>query len=104
MSTTPSLSWEEPADRGAYDWAGIASQLEARPMEWAKVFDRDRQSLAVAIRVRGITALWPEKGFEVRTRNNVRRDVPVPVCTMYLRYNPTLDTRVSASVATSEES
>lgn len=97
MSDKPLLSWEDPAERGAYDWAGIAAQLESRPMTWAKVFDRDRQSLAVAIRVHGITALWPEKGFEVRTRNNTSRDLGTPMCTLYLRYNPDLDTRVSAS-------
>jgi len=89
------LSWEDPPLRTRYDWNAIAAELTKRPGEWAKVFENDRKSLAVAIRVSGISALLPANGFEVRTRNNTK-DTP-PLCTMYLRYNPALDQRVPAS-------
>ena len=84
------VTWEEPPPgRQRYDWAAIAEQLRERPNTWAKVFESDRASLATAIRIRGIQALLPEKGFEVRTANNTR-DTP-RICTMYLRYNPEKD-------------
>lgn len=84
------VTWEEPPPgRQRYDWAAIADQLRTRPGEWAKVFDRDRSSLATAIRIRGVHALLPEKGFEVRTANNTRQTPRT--CTLYLRYVPEKD-------------
>ena len=80
------MTWENPPVRQRYDWQAIAEQLKSRPMEWANVFDEDRTSLATAIRNKGIKALNPDDGFEVKTSNNVR-GVP-RTCTMYLRYNP----------------
>jgi len=88
------VTWEAPPPtrRGKrYDWNAIAAQLEQRPGEWAKVFDEDRTSLATAIRINGISALRPDKGFEVRTTNN-KRGAP-RTCTMFLRYVPEKDTR-----------
>jgi hypothetical protein len=86
------LTWENPPPkRNKYDWAVIAEQLRDRPGEWAKIFDRDRSSLATAIRIKGIKALHPDKGFEVRTANNTR-ETP-RTCTMYLRYNPEKDVK-----------
>lgn len=79
--------WENPPEtRRRYDWQAIADQLRERPMEWAKVFDNDRTSLATAIRNRGIKALDPALGFQVKTTNNTRGTPRT--CTMYLRYNP----------------
>lgn len=98
MSDEASLSYEDPPLRGAYDWSAIAVDLEKHPMKWAKVFDLDRQSLAVAIRVRGITALHPDKGFEVRTRNNTKPEDGPRTCSMWLRYNPERDTRIQGKV------
>ena len=89
--------WEQPPPPRSkrYDWQAIAAQLRERPMEWAKVFDRDRTSLATAIRISGIQALLPEKGFEVRTSNNVRLrqedGKELRLCTLYLRYVPSND-------------
>lgn len=84
------VTWEEPpSGRRRYDWSAIAQQLRERPGQWAKIFDHDRSSLATAIRIKGIHALLPEKGFEVRTANNTR-DTP-RTCTLYLRYNPEKD-------------
>lgn len=84
------VTWENPPpSRQRYDWSAIAQQLRERPMQWAKIFDADRASLATAIRIRGIQALLPEKGYEVKTANNTR-DTP-RICTMYLRYNPEKD-------------
>ena len=84
------VTWENPPPgRQRYDWAAIAEQLRERPLQWAKIFDQDRASLATAIRINGIQALLPEKGYEVRTANNTR-ETP-RTCTMYLRYNPEKD-------------
>jgi hypothetical protein len=81
------VTWEDPPPpRKRYDWDSIAQQLRERPGEWAKIFDYDRTSLAVAIRTHGIKALDPDLGFEVRTANNVRGTPRT--CTMYLRFNP----------------
>lgn len=86
------VTWEDPPPKRAkYDWSVIAEQLRERPGQWAKIFDRDRSSLATAIRIKGIKALLPDKGFEVRTANNTR-DTP-RTCTMYLRYNPEKDVK-----------
>lgn len=88
------LDWEEPPPPRSrrYDWAAIAEQLRARPLQWAKVFDHDRASLATAIRIKGISALNPDDGFEIKTSNNVRlRDEDgkeTRLCTLYVRYNP----------------
>lgn len=92
-----SVTWEQPPPPRSkrYDWTAIADQLRARPGEWAKVFDNDRTSLATAIRIKGIAALHPDKGFEVRTTNNVRlrdeRGKELRLCTLYLRYEPSKD-------------
>jgi hypothetical protein len=86
----PEVTWEDPpAGRKRYNWTRIAEQLREHPGEWAKIFDNDRSSLATAIRIRGIKAVSPEKGFEVRTANNTRGKPRL--CTMYLRYNPDKD-------------
>lgn len=88
------ITFEEPPDKVRYDWDAIATQLRAKPGEWAKVFENDRTSLATAIRIRGVQALHPDKGFEVRTRNN--KKFPTPrTCTLYLRYVPEKDTTTS---------
>lgn len=92
---TSEVTWEDPPKRERYDWGHIAEQLRSRPGEWAKIFDNDRSSLATAIRIRGITALNPEKGFEVRTANNTREKPRT--CTMYLRYNPQKDVSKDAA-------
>lgn len=86
MSTKKAnLVFEEPATIGSYNWAEIAATLRKQPGQWAKVFERDRASLAVAIRQGSIVALKPEFGFQVRTRNN-DRSVEPRMCTLYLRY------------------
>lgn len=86
--------WEDPPPgRGRYDWQAIADQLRERPGQWAKIFEQDRASLATAIRIRGVHALLPEKGFEVKTANN-KRSTP-RLCDLYLRYNPERDESVS---------
>jgi hypothetical protein len=94
------VAWEKPpVPRDTqYDWAASAGQWRARPGEWAKVFDRDRTSLANAIRINGIKDLLPSHGFEVQTANNRRVDPELGdrrSCTMFLRYNPDKDTTVS---------
>lgn len=81
--------WEEPPatpTRARYDWGWVADQLRSRPRVWAKVFDDDRTSLVNAIRQGKVPDLDPAKGFQVRTRNNVR--YPVRRCTLYMRYIP----------------
>lgn len=99
MSTSKSgLVRETPSEKKRYDWQAIASELEADPGEWYKVYDKDRHSLVIAIRNHDIKALLPENGFESMTRNNNRgspqSDPPVPrTCTLYLRYMPEKDQR-----------
>lgn len=85
------VTWEEPPTKSdrRYDWADIAGQLRENPRKWAKIFEGDRASLATAIRINGIKALSPRKGFEVRTTNNVRGNPRT--CDMYLRYVPEKD-------------
>jgi hypothetical protein len=84
--------WEDPPARQTrYDWEDIAKRLKRRPNKWAKVFDRDRTSLAVALRSGSISALRPDKGYEVRTANG-RREAP-RTCTLYMRYVPEKDER-----------
>jgi hypothetical protein len=85
--------WESPprSQRGRYDWPKIASQLEQRPGEWAKIFDHGRTSIVNAIRQGAVIALLPDRGFEVRTRNNIR--YPTRLCSLYLRYVPEKDRR-----------
>lgn len=86
------VTWENPPPkpvRGKYDWTAIAEQLRQRPGEWAKIFDEDRSSLATAIRIKGIIALHPDKGFVVRTSNNTRGNPRT--CSLYLMYDPARD-------------
>lgn len=92
------VEWEDPPEKVRYDWEAIAKQLRARPGEWAKVFEQDRATLVNAIRLGGITAIKPDKGFEWKTRNN-KREVPPSegepgrprMCDLYLRYVPSKD-------------
>lgn len=84
--------WEDPPQRPTrYDWATIAKQLRRRPGTWAKVYDRDRASLAVALRQGSIKALHPDLGFEFRTSNGTRDEKP-RMCTLHARYVPDNDT------------
>lgn len=85
--------FEEPpkAQRASpYDWEAIAKKLRRKPGSWAKVFDRDRVTRVTAIRNQDVAALRRDKGFEVRTRNNIRETdesgKEVRYCTLYLRY------------------
>lgn len=85
-----SITWEEPPEGSTkYDWAAIADKLRSQPRTWAKIFDKDRTSLANAIRQGGITALHPDLGFRITTANNTRD--AVRTCTLYVRYVPSLD-------------
>lgn len=87
-----SVEWEQPppSQKNRYDWVAIAEQLKAHPLEWGKVFDKDRISVVNAVRQGDIKPLHPDLGFVVRTTNNVRS--PQRVCTMYLMYDPAKDT------------
>lgn len=93
---TEEMTWEAPPTRHQYDWEAIASKLKARRRRypndsskwWLKVFDYDRNSIAVQIRANGVPALRVDDGFEVRTSNNVRNEGEPRMCTMYLRFNP----------------
>lgn len=87
------VSFEEPPPRRdrRYDWRSIATQLEKNPGEWAKVFEKDRASLATAIRIGSIAAMQPDRGIEIRTTNNVRGSVRT--CTLWARYVPEQDQR-----------
>lgn len=80
------LVWEDPpTSRRRYDWDQIAAQLRQNPGEWAKVFEYDRTSIVNALRQGAIAVLHPDRGFQIRTRNNVRH--PVRMCTLYMRWN-----------------
>lgn len=90
------VTFEDPPPQRErpYDWDAIAAALREKPRQWAKVFDEDRASLATAIRIHGIKALDPDKGFEVRTANNYKPQPgsdEVRTCSMYLRYVPEKD-------------
>lgn len=67
-------------------------------MEWGKVFERDRASIAHAVRINGIKALRSDKGFEVSTRRNIKANPETEeprMCALYVRYNPERDTERS---------
>lgn len=84
-------AWEDPPDRRTrYDWSSIAKALHRRPGKWAKVFERDRASLVVALRQGSIRALHPDKGFEFRSSNGTRDEKP-RMCTLHARYVPEND-------------
>jgi len=81
------VTWEAPPPRKPrYDWPKIATKLQARPMEWAKVFEGGRTSQVNAIRQGSVAAVHPDLGFELRTTDNVRE--PVRTCTLWMRFNP----------------
>lgn len=86
------VEWETPPPTGKnrYNWVVIADQLRAQPLEWGKVFDRDKISVVNAIRQGSVKPLRPDLGFEVRTANNTR--APGRMCSLYIRYNPERDT------------
>lgn len=88
MTTTNTGKWSEPPPKRVppYDWEKIAGLLRKNPGRWRKVFDNERTSLAVAIKIGSIKPLHPDKGFEVRTSNNVRGKPRT--CTMHVRFNP----------------
>jgi len=79
--------WESPPPRTAYDWSGIAAVLREHPGEWRLIFERDRVSLANAVRQGSIAALRPELGFQVRTAQN-KTGADGRTCALYLRYAP----------------
>ena len=81
------VTWETPPPigQGRYDWEVIAEKLKTQPGDWAKVFDKDRTSIANAIRQGKVKPLSPELGFQIRTANNVRKP---RTCSLYLRYMP----------------
>lgn len=81
---------EPPPDRRRrYDWKAIAQQLRDRPGEWAVVFTDDKTSLVNAIRQGNIPALHRDRGFTVRTTENVPG--PPRKCTLWAMYDPAND-------------
>lgn len=84
-------AWEDPPVRPQrYDWEAVAKNLKRRPHKWARVFEKDRTSLTVALRGGRISALKPAKGFEFRTSNGTREQPRT--CTLHARYVPENDT------------
>lgn len=83
-------AWEDPPESPPkYDWDDIAQKLKRRPNQWAKIFDRDRTSVTVALRNGSIKALQPQMGFVVRTSHGTR-ETP-RMCTLHMKYDPELD-------------
>lgn len=84
------VKWQEPPPKHEpkYDWASIAAKLRKKPGEWALIYEQDRTSLSVAIKIGSIKELHPDLGFEVRTAHNKRPEGQPRVCDMYLRYVP----------------
>lgn len=78
-----------PRGHNRYDWESVEEQLRSRPGEWARIFENGRVSVANALRQGSVRILAPSKGFEVRTRDNVR--TPVHTCTLFMRYVPEKD-------------
>lgn len=85
------IVFEEPPEPRTprYDWQAIREQLMKNPGQWARVFEKDRASVVVAIRSGHIGPMHPERGIETRTANNVRE--PVRTCSLYARYIPEKD-------------
>jgi len=64
------LQWGTPPpdSRKARDWATVASQLRARPGEWAKVLEAGSGSYATQIKKGGLACFRPAGSFEATTR------------------------------------
>ena len=88
---TGGVGWSDPPGRTRYDWDTIAEGIEAKPMAWYKVFEKDRTSVANAVRQGAVSRVKPIYGFETRTANNVVG--PPRTCTFWIRYNPERDVR-----------
>lgn len=82
------VAWEAPPSVDRPDWALLAEELRAHPMEWQKVYEHGRESWANAISRGRIRPLRAELGFEFRTTNNQRIYGKPRTCTLYLRFNP----------------
>lgn len=85
-----SVEWKAPPPgRLRYDWPKITAQLRKKPGEWALIYERDKTSIANALRQGAVDGVTPADGFETMTRNNVR--YPVRVCSLFMRYVPSED-------------
>jgi hypothetical protein len=80
------LEKETPPERLRFNWAKIAEQLRADPMEWYVVFKDGRASVYEAVRQGNVADVHPDLGFETETFNNKRTSPRT--CDMYIRYNP----------------
>lgn len=85
--TGKDLIREKPPNTKRYDWSDIADTLREDPMEWHKVFEKDRSSIVVAIRQGNISAVHRGLGFETKTANNTK-DADPRTCSLWMRYNP----------------
>lgn len=98
MSETPSsdVVFEDPPKprkrNGRYDWVTIGAKLRKKPGEWAKIADRDRASIAMAIKQSSISTFLPAHGYEVKTANNEKPPGKPQTCSLYVRYVPEQDT------------
>lgn len=94
------MTFTPPPPGTPYDWANVAAAVRARPGEWLQVFENDKHSYQVAIRSGSIKALRPADGYETKTANTRWKtdgDKRRRFCTMWVRYNPDLDTRNGAT-------
>lgn len=83
------VTWQEPPPRPVrYDWTAIAALLQRKPGQWALIYERDRVSVANAVRQGDVAAVHPDLGFEVRTANTVQGVGPAKTCSLYMRWNP----------------
>lgn len=95
------VAWEPPPTRQKPDWAAVADELLAHPMEWLKVYENGRASWGTAVQLGHVTAVHPRLGFELTTTNNTR-ETP-RTCTLYMRYNPDLVDDLAATVNETKE-
>lgn len=99
---TSDITFEDPPGLPVYDWPGIVAKLESNPMGWARIFERGKTTQAESIRNGFNSVVAPVNGIEVKTRNNERvvdeaSGRVTRYCTLYLRYNPSLDTRAKTA-------
>lgn len=64
------LEWADPPSKGSVDWTLVASELRARPGEWAIVDRNATVARGTAIKKGRIEAFQPAGSFEATMRGN----------------------------------
>jgi hypothetical protein len=99
---TSDIEFTQPPTSGRktvrYDWDAITAKLRQRPGEWALLAKQGKESTANAMREGKTSGFHPANGFEV-TVADTNRDARPRTTDIYVRYNPEMDTGLTAKAA-----